>query len=52
MTQKTIIILTTTIAIASLSYYFYEKIRVQQINERVDSLEDALKRLQEAKDNS
>jgi hypothetical protein len=49
MKSKTIIFLTTSIALASLGFYFYQKMRVKQLNERVDSLEDALSRLQEAK---
>jgi hypothetical protein len=49
MKAKTIIYLTTALALASLGFYFYEKRRIKEINERVDSLEDVLKGLEEAK---
>jgi hypothetical protein len=49
MKGKTLLILTSTIAIASIGYYFYEKRRVNELNKKVDSLEDALKMLEEAK---
>lgn len=52
MKQKSIIILATSIALASLGFYFYQKMRVKELNERVDSLEDALQKLEEAKQNS
>lgn len=46
---KAILILSSTIAILGFGYWFYEKKRVQALNERVDSLEDALAKLNEAK---
>jgi len=49
MKGKHIIYLTTAIALASLGFYFYQKRRVSELNKKVDSLEDALKRLEEAK---
>jgi len=50
--KKAIIIISATLVIASLGFYFYKKQKVKALNEKVDSLEDALKQLQEAKDNS
>ena len=49
MKGKTIIYLTSAIALASLGFYFYQKRRVSELNKKVDSLEDALKQLEEAK---
>jgi hypothetical protein len=52
MKGKTIIYLTSAIALASLGFYFYQKRRVSELNKKVDSLEDALKQLEEAKNKS
>jgi len=49
MKGKTIIYLTSAIALASLGFYFYQKRRVNELNKKVDSLEDALKSLELAK---
>ena len=49
MKGKSIIYITTALALASLGYYFYQKKRVNELNKKVDTLEDAIKRLQEAK---
>jgi hypothetical protein len=50
MKKNTIIFLTTSIALASLGFYFYQKVRVRKLNDKVDSLEDALKQLEQAKE--
>jgi hypothetical protein len=52
MKGKTLLYITSALALASLGYYFYEKQRVKALNEKVDSLEDAIKKLEEAKNNS
>lgn len=44
-----VLLVSATIAIASVAYWFYEKQRKKDIDSRVDSLETALQRLQEAK---
>lgn len=49
MKGKTIIFLTSAIALASLGFYFYQKRRVSELNKKVDTLEDALKSLEDAK---
>ena len=49
MKLKPIIYLSTALALASLGFYFYQKRRVSELNKKVDSLEDALQRLEEAK---
>jgi hypothetical protein len=46
---KGILLITTTLAILGVGYWFYEKQRVKALNEKVDSLEDALAKLNEAK---
>jgi uncharacterized protein HemX len=48
---KWILLVTSALALAAFGYYFYEKKRVKEIDSRVDSLEAAIKRLQEAKNN-
>jgi hypothetical protein len=40
MKGKTIIYLTSAIALASLGFYFYQKRRVNELNKKVDSLEN------------
>jgi hypothetical protein len=50
MKKTTLIFLTTSLALASLGYYFYQKQRVKRLNEKVDSLEDALNQLQKLKE--
>jgi len=52
MKAKSIIYITTALAFASLGYYFYQKKKVNELNRKVDTLEDAIKRLQEAKNNN
>jgi cellobiose-specific phosphotransferase system component IIC len=47
MKGKTLLIITSAIAVASIGYYLYEKRRVDEINKKVTSLEDALKQLEE-----
>jgi hypothetical protein len=49
MKGKTLLIITSAIALASIGYYFYEKQRVKALNERVDTLEDAIKKWEETK---
>lgn len=44
-----LLLISASLAIASVGYWFYEKKRKQAIDERVDSYEEALKRLEEAK---
>jgi uncharacterized protein HemX len=49
MKKTTLIFLTTSLALASLGYYFYQKQKVKKLNEKVSSLEDTLKELEELK---
>lgn len=46
---KSILLITSTLAILGVGYWYYQKKRVQALNEKVDSLEDALSRLNEIK---
>lgn len=50
-TTKILIIVSSILAIAGVSYYFYEKKRVAEINARVDTLEDAFKKIDELGNN-
>lgn len=45
MNKKYILYVTAAIALASLSFWFYEKKRVEKLNSRVDSLQSALDKL-------
>ena len=45
-------IVVAAVIIGVIVFYFYQKMRVRQLNERVDTLEDALKKLEEAKNES
>lgn len=47
MKVKVLLYVTSIIAIASVGYYVYEKRRVKALNEKVSSLEDALKEWEE-----
>lgn len=44
-----VLLISATIAIAAVGYWFYEKQRKKDIDSRVDSLETALQRLEAAK---
>ena len=46
---KIILIFTALVGVSGIIYYFIESQRVKKLNEKVDSLEDALKRLEELK---
>ncbi len=46
MNTKFILIGSSALALAAFAFWFYEKQRVKALNERVDTLEDALKKLQ------
>ena len=47
MKVKILLYVTSALAIVSMGYYFYEKRRVKALNEKVDSMEDALKEWEE-----
>ena len=47
MKGKIILYTASLIAVASIGYYIYQKRRVDQLNEKVISLEDALKEWEE-----
>jgi hypothetical protein len=49
MKGKIILYTASVIALASIGYYFYQKRRVQELDSRVDSLEDAIKKWEETK---
>ena len=46
---KVILIATSVIAVASVGYFLYQKKRNQEINNKVTSLEDAIKKLESIK---
>jgi beta-lactam-binding protein with PASTA domain len=46
---KAILYITASIALASFGFWLYQKQKVKTLNAKVDSLEDAIKQLQEAK---
>jgi cell division protein FtsL len=46
---KVILIVTSVIAIASVGYFIYQKKRNEEINKKVTSLEDAIKKLEAIK---
>jgi predicted negative regulator of RcsB-dependent stress response len=50
--NKTFLIIAGAIALGAVSWWFYQKQRVKAIDSRVDNLEEAIKRLEEAKLNS
>jgi hypothetical protein len=35
------------IAVSSVAFYFYQKQRIKDLNERVDTMEEALKKIQD-----
>jgi len=43
--KKIILLLTSTLLLASFGYWFYEKKRVESLNREVDSLESATDKL-------
>jgi hypothetical protein len=45
MNKKYIVYISLGIALVSLGYYFYEKKRIDKLNQKVDSLQDALDKL-------
>lgn len=45
MNKKYILYVTAALALASFSFWFYEKKRVERLNSRVDTLESALEKL-------
>ena len=47
MKVKILLYVTSALAIVSMGYYIYEKRRVKALNEKVDSMEDALKEWEE-----
>tara|TARA_R110000868_G_scaffold101361_4_gene279107 strand:+ start:12698 stop:12862 length:165 start_codon:yes stop_codon:yes gene_type:complete len=47
MKVKILLYVTSALAIVSIGYYVYEKRRVKALNEKVDSMEDALKEWEE-----
>ena len=51
-TYKTILIVTSVLAVGGLAFYIIEQRRVKKLNEKVDSLDDALKQLENAKKGS
>ena len=46
---KIILIASSIIGLSAIVYYFYESQRVKKLNEKVTTLEEALKRLEELK---
>jgi type II secretory pathway pseudopilin PulG len=46
---KIVLIVCSVLAVGGLGFWLYEKQRVKKLNEKVDSLEDALKALSNAK---
>jgi cell division protein FtsL len=46
---KVVLITTSVIAIASVGYFLYQKKKNNEINEKVTSLEDAIKKLESIK---
>ena len=51
-TYKILIAVTSILAVGGLTYYLIEQRRVKKLNEKVDSLDDALKQLEMAKKGS
>jgi hypothetical protein len=46
-TTKILLVITSILAVGGVGYYLYEKKRIAEINARVDTLEDALKKIDE-----
>lgn len=45
---KAIILISVSLALVGAGFWFYEKQRVQKLNEQVDSVDDALSKLNQA----
>jgi hypothetical protein len=43
MKVKILLYVTSALALVSIGYYVYERKRIKALNEKVDSMEDALK---------